>query len=85
MSPTFQALGIDRLDLAQRLELVHEIWDSIAQETAATPLTEKQRQEIDRRWAAHEANPAAAISWEIVEAEALARQINWRNATPATR
>ena len=30
MSPTFQALGIDRLDVEQRLALVQEIWDSIA-------------------------------------------------------
>ena len=73
MSPTFQALGIDRLDVEQRLALVQEIWDSIAQETASIPLAEEQRNEIDRRWAAHEANPAAAIPWESVEAEALAR------------
>jgi putative addiction module component (TIGR02574 family) len=37
------------------------------------PLTEGQRQEIDRRLAAHKANPRVAIPWEQVEAEALAR------------
>jgi putative addiction module component (TIGR02574 family) len=73
MSPTFQALGIDRLSVEDRLALVQEIWDSIAAEAAQMPLTEAQRQEVDRRLAAHRANPQAAIPWEQVEAEALAR------------
>jgi putative addiction module component (TIGR02574 family) len=39
-----------------------------------TLLTEAQRRELDRRIAAHEANPSAAIPWEQVQAEALARR-----------
>ncbi|HEY2827578.1 MAG TPA: addiction module protein [Pirellulales bacterium] len=73
MSPAFQALGIDRLSTAERLALVHEVWDSIAAEIEKAPLSEAQRQEIDRRLAAHQANPNAAIPWQQVEAEALAR------------
>jgi putative addiction module component (TIGR02574 family) len=73
MSPTLQALGIDRLSVADRIALVQEIWDSIAAEAERSPLTEEQKQEIDRRLAAHQANPQAAIPWEQVEAEALAR------------
>ena len=73
MSPELQALRIDRLTLAERLALVQEIWDSIAEEVEKAPLTESQRQEIDRRLAAHEANPQAAVSWEQVQADALAR------------
>jgi putative addiction module component (TIGR02574 family) len=73
MSPTLQALGIDRLTLEERLTLVQDIWDSIAAESERSPLTEAQQQEVDRRWAAHLANPQAAIPWEQVEAEALAR------------
>jgi putative addiction module component (TIGR02574 family) len=73
MSPTLQALGIDRLSIAERIALVQEIWDSIAAEAEQSPLTEAQRQEVDRRLAAHRANPQAAIPWEQIEAEALAR------------
>ena len=73
MSPTFEALGLDRLSIADRIALVQEIWDSIAAEVERSPLTEEQRQEVDRRLAAHRANPQAAIPWEQVEAEALAR------------
>jgi putative addiction module component (TIGR02574 family) len=67
------ALGIDKWSVEERLALVQEIWESIAAEVEQVPLTEAQRQEVDRRLAAHRANPRAAIPWEKVEAEALAR------------
>ncbi len=73
MSPSLEALGIDRLSVAERIALVQAIWDSIAADVEKSPLTEAQRQEVDRRLAAHRANPQAAIPWEQVEAEALAR------------
>ena len=73
MSQALRALGIDRLSVEDRLALVQEIWDSIAAEVEKSPLTEAQRQEVARRLAAHRANPQAAIPWEEVEAEALAR------------
>jgi putative addiction module component (TIGR02574 family) len=68
-----KSLGLDQLSVAERLVLVEELWDSIAAEVERAPLTEAQRQEVDRRLAAHRANPEAAIPWEQVEAEALAR------------
>ncbi len=73
MPPTIQELGIDRLSVEDRIALVQAIWDSIAAEVEHAPLTEAQMQEVDRRLAAHRANPRAAIPWEQVEAEALAR------------
>jgi putative addiction module component (TIGR02574 family) len=73
MPATIEALGIDRLSVAERLTLVQQIWDSIAAEAEQAPLTEAQKQEVDRRLAAHEADPQAAIPWDQVEAEALAR------------
>jgi putative addiction module component (TIGR02574 family) len=73
MSPQLQTIGIDKLTIAERIALVQAIWDSIAAEVAAAPLTEAQQQEVERRWTAHRANPQAAIPWEQVEAEALAR------------
>ena len=73
MSTAFQALGIDRLSPADRLDLAHDIWDSLAAEAATAPLTDAQRREVDARLAAHRADPGAAVPWEQVEAEALAR------------
>jgi putative addiction module component (TIGR02574 family) len=73
MPPMLISLGIDRMTVQQRIELVQAIWDSIAADTEATPLSEAHIQEIDRRLAAHNANPQASIPWDQIEAEALAR------------
>ncbi|MGE3595242.1 MAG: addiction module protein [Dehalococcoidia bacterium] len=73
MAQTFHTLGIDRLSVADRIALVHDIWDSIAAEVEQTPLTDTEHREVERRLATHRANPEAAIPWEQVEAEALAR------------
>jgi putative addiction module component (TIGR02574 family) len=73
MTPTLESLGIDRLTVAERIALAQAIWDSITPEAEVAPLSDAQKQEIDRRLAAHRANPIAAIPWEQVKAEALAR------------
>jgi putative addiction module component (TIGR02574 family) len=68
MSPTLKALGIDQLSVAQHILLVEEIWDSIAATEKEIPLTEAQMKNLQRRVAAHEANPKAGGSWEEVKA-----------------
>jgi putative addiction module component (TIGR02574 family) len=44
--------------------LVEDIWDSIAADSAALPLTDVQREELDRRLAEHETNPDDVVPWE---------------------
>lgn len=68
MSPTLKSLGIDQMSVAQRILLVEEIWDTIAVEEVEVPLTEAQRQDLQRRIAAYEGNPKAGSSWEEVKA-----------------
>lgn len=67
MSATLKALGIDQLSTAERILLVEEIWDSIAAEADQLPLTEAQKQDLERRLADYQANPAAGSSWEEVK------------------
>ena len=57
------------LSIAERLQLVEEIWDSIAQDADVLPLTPEQTAELDRRWAEHERDPSSAIPWEKVRDE----------------
>jgi putative addiction module component (TIGR02574 family) len=73
MSPTFQALGIDRMAIPDRIKLVQEIWDSIAAERTAPLLSEAQRQELRKRVAEDDAAPDEVIPWEQVKAQTLAR------------
>ena len=73
MSSLITALGIDRLSAGERLQLAEEIWDSLEAKLPEFPLSDAQKQELDRRIAALEANPDAVVPWEEVEARALAR------------
>ena len=73
MPSLLSTLGIDRLSVSERIQLVQEIWDSLVPSAEELPLTEAQRQELDRRLAALQADPDNVIPWEEVEARALAR------------
>ncbi len=73
MSQTMQSLGIDQLSLAERLTLVHDIWDSIANESPQPALTDGLRTELDRRLDEDDAAADDVIPWEVVKTEAAAR------------
>jgi putative addiction module component (TIGR02574 family) len=60
-----------KLSVAERIQLVEDIWDSIAAEPDAFPLTEEQRAELDRRLADAEANPGVGTPWSEVKARLL--------------
>jgi putative addiction module component (TIGR02574 family) len=55
-----------QLSIAERIQLVEDLWDSIAAEPAALELTDKQRAELDRRLDDHAANPESGHPWEEV-------------------
>ena len=55
------------LSVEQRLELITELWESIPDSLDTLPVPEWHREELDRRLAAADANPDAAIPWEDVK------------------
>lgn len=55
-----------RLPVAERIELVQAIWDSVVAESSAVPVTDEQRTELDRRLADAEANPSDERPWSEV-------------------
>lgn len=71
---TVRELGLDRLSLEERLDLVEELWDSIASEVEAREIPASHREELDRRIAAHRDNPRAGSTWDEVRARLLAQQ-----------
>ena len=73
MGALLKSLGIDRLSVEERLTLVEDLWDSIADENAAAPLTDAQRAELDRRLADYKANSHDVVPWEDVKASITAR------------
>lgn len=58
-----QLSEILQLSVAERIQLVEDIWDSIATVPDAVSLTEEQKAELDRRLKAYQANPNEGISW----------------------
>lgn len=54
------------LPVEERVELVDAIWDSISAVPEALPLTQWQRDELDRRLAEFEADPEAGSTLEEV-------------------
>jgi putative addiction module component (TIGR02574 family) len=63
-----------KLDVATRLELIEELWDSIASDPAAAsqlPMSEAERELLDQRLREHQDDPTAARPWAEVRAEIL--------------
>ncbi len=54
------------LPVPERVRLVEAIWDSISAVPEALPLTEWQKEELDRRLAEFEASPEAGSTLEEV-------------------
>ena len=60
-----------KLSVAERIQLVQDIWDSVAAEPASVPVTEPQREELDRRLADADARPGVGAPWPEVRARLL--------------
>jgi putative addiction module component (TIGR02574 family) len=59
-----------KLSVSERIQLVEDIWDSIAaEESTAVELSQAQMDELHRRVAAHRADPSTAIPWEEVRSK----------------
>ncbi len=54
------------LEVPERLRLLEEIWDSLADHPESVPVTDAQRRELDRRMSRHDRNPHSASSWKEV-------------------
>lgn len=61
------------LPVAERLRLVEAIWDSIAEHPDALPLSDAEREELDRRWADYLKDPTAGAPWSEVKARITKR------------
>ena len=62
-----------KLARAERLQLVEDLWDSLAEEEAGTPVSDAKRDELRRRKARFLEHPGSGHSWEQVKLEARAR------------
>ena len=68
MSNLAHTFDFDALSVPERIQLVEDLWDSVAASVDDVPVTAAQRDEIDRRIAVHELNPQSATSWSDARA-----------------
>ena len=74
MAASLESLGLNRLSLEEKLELVGELWDDIvASRPAGGLLSPAQREELRRRVADAEAHPEDYVAWEDALAATLQR------------
>ncbi len=62
-----------KLGRAERLQLVEDLWDSIAQEDAQLPIPGWKRDELRRRKESFLQNPTSGRTWEQVKQRARTR------------
>jgi len=58
---------IKRLEINERIAVVEEIWDSIAQDEKCVTLSEYEKSILDKRLASFEQNPHNLISWDTIK------------------
>ncbi len=66
MPVTIEAMGIHRLSVSERLELIEQIWNSLPDEVAPQDVPEWHLQEIAKRRALAECEPAPGKPWREV-------------------
>ena len=57
------------MPIQQRIQLVEDIWDSIAGMPQAVEMPEWHKQELENRLAAYHANPNEGSPWQEVNKE----------------
>jgi putative addiction module component (TIGR02574 family) len=66
MPTTMESLGLARLSVADRLELIEQLWASLPEQVTESEVPEWHRTELARRLADAEANPGVGRPWREV-------------------
>ena len=61
---TTPAIDVERLTRDEQLELLDRLWDSLGRDPEALPLTEEQRDELDRRLDELEREGPTGLTWD---------------------
>lgn len=57
---------IKKLNLAEKIILVEDIWDEIAQSNDSVPLADWQKQELDQRMETYKKGELKTFEWQSV-------------------
>lgn len=62
-----QVSEILQLSVAERVQIVEDIWDSIAKNPEELTLSETEKQILDKRIESYQENPNEEIEWETLK------------------
>lgn len=62
---------LKHLSLAEKLQLVEDLWDNIAQDAAAQPISPELERELQQALEEYRLNPDEGENWDTVKAEIL--------------
>lgn len=62
-----QVSEILQLSVAERVQIVEDIWDSIGKNPEELPLSEAEKLELDKRLESYKENPDEGIEWETLK------------------
>lgn len=65
MTTAFQEL--ETLSIPERVQLVEDLWDSIARSSIALPIPQWQKDELDFRKRNYLRNPDSVLAWDQVK------------------
>jgi putative addiction module component (TIGR02574 family) len=68
MDPTTTLQAVQAWPVEEQLEFLFRAWDQLLDSGWQPELTEELRAELERRLAAHQANPDNVLTWEQVVA-----------------
>jgi putative addiction module component (TIGR02574 family) len=68
MDPTTTLQAVQGWPVEEQLEFLFRAWDQLLDSGWKPELTEELREELERRLAAHQANPDNVLTWEQVVA-----------------
>ena len=68
MAVTIKELGLERLSVRERLDLIEQIWDTLPEQVQPDEVPEWHKEVLAKRLAEAEANPGGGVPWR----EALA-------------
>jgi putative addiction module component (TIGR02574 family) len=62
-----QVAEILELSVAEKIQIVEDIWDSIIQNPELLPLSDAEKRELDKRLESYEQNRDEGIEWETLK------------------
>lgn len=71
---TLAKADVLNLSVSERIQLVEDIWDTIAKVPEAVGLSREQKEELDNRLDAYHQNPEEGSTWELVQKRIRSRK-----------